>query len=187
MNKVVHPRTAHINRAQKERSKKACVEALQWLAKTFPEAFDTEAQVRPLKIGIMNDLLEYVATHQVKTVSKSKLRQAVVMFTRRMEYLVCLKCQEERIDLHGNPVGTVSDEEALKAVEKIKKHVAKSIRDKHTPKKESLMLAPISDHYQPPKEVKSLAEVTVKRKIRRFDPDAVARLKEKLGIAKESA
>lgn len=187
MNKVVHPRTVYINRAQKERSKKACIEALQWLVKTFPEAFDTEMQVRPLKIGIMTDLLEHVKLQKIETISKSKLRQAVVMFTRRMEYLVCLKCQEERIDLYGKAAGTVTDEEALQAVEKIKKHVAKSIREKHAPKKETLTIAPLSDSFHAIKEVKPMAEVTVKRKIRRFDPEAVARLKEKLGIAKESA
>lgn len=187
MNTVVHPRTAHINRAQKEQSKKACIDALAWLSKTFPQAFDTETRVRPLKIGIMDDVLVYVKEQEVVNVSRSKLRQALVMFTRRMEYLVCLKCREERVDLSGAVAGTVSAEDAGKAVEKIKKRVAKSIREKHAPKKDVLSLA-LTRETHPALDVKSVSDIPITRKMsRRLDPDAVARFKAKLGIAKESA
>lgn len=43
-----------------------------------------------------------------------------MLFTRRLDYLACLKLREMRIDLQGNDVGEVSAEEAEYAAAKIK-------------------------------------------------------------------
>jgi ProP effector len=183
MNKEIHPRTQQINRDQRAKARKACLDTLKWLATTFPAAFDTTQKVRPLKVGIINDILDYLDKNKVTTVSRSKLRQALVMFTRRMEYLVCLKCREPRIDLNGQPVSEVTDDEASQAREKIRQHVEKNIRIKHQLKKQVAIAS--LDTTIPIKELKPVTEVMVKKKVaRRFDPEAVARLKEKLRLAK---
>lgn len=68
----------------------------------------------------MSDILQHAEKAEQVGISKSKLREAVVLFTRRLDYLACLKAREVRIDLHGNPVAEVTEEEAEHASMKIK-------------------------------------------------------------------
>ena len=125
---ALHPRTESINIKQKIRAKLARMDALRWLAQTFPAAFDTSQQIQPLKIGILDDVLAHATAAADCGVSKSKLREALAMFTRRIDYLACLKTRGTRIDLHGNPIAEVSDEEADLAAIKIKKCIEKSAK-----------------------------------------------------------
>lgn len=125
----LHPRTAVINKNQKNKSKKARSDALLWLASNFPAAFDNSLCIRPLKVGIMEDILLHADKAAECGISKSKLREAVVLFTRRLDYLACLKLREIRVDLHGNEVAEVSADEADHAAAKIKKRVEKSVRN----------------------------------------------------------
>ncbi len=208
----LHPRTEVLNIKQKNLSKKSKVEALRWLAKRFPEAFDSTARVRPLKIGIMHDILTCADEAAKDGISKSKLREAVVRFTRRTEYLASLKAREPRIDLFGNLGEIVSEEDALKAAQKIKLRVEKSIKNV---KKQAAAAAaeqgkskpvinipkPEIPLYSSSASEKSIAynmqdsfshaprsaqQVVIKHKqSRQYDPEAVARLKEKLGISQQ--
>ncbi len=206
----LHPRTAVINKTQKNQSKKARHSALLWLAVNFPAAFDNSLRIRPLKIGIMEDIFLHADKAAEAGISKSKLREAVVLFTRRLDYLACLKLREARIDLQGNEAGEVSAGEAEHAAAKIKKRVEKSIRNARkvmTEKTISQLPASyqvkvnnqsVSDDYVPTYPARSYATssniatpaprtpaVMVKHKTtRQYDPDAVARLKEKLGLSK---
>lgn len=219
----LHPRTAAINKDQKNQSKKARSEALIWLAAQFPASFDNASRIRPLKAGIMEDILEHADKAQEAGISKSKLREAVVLFTRRLDYLICLKSREMRIDLEGNAVSEVTEEEAEHAAGKIKKRIEKSVRNARkvlasktvTPanstqqsmgyiSKSSNQILPSSsstDYFPtypprgnsfktqnvPTQPVKTAAAVVVKHKTtRQFDPDAVARLKEKLGLSRSA-
>jgi ProP effector len=209
----LHPRTAAINKTQKNQSKKARTDALLWLAANFPAAFDNSLRIRPLKTGIMEDILLHADKALEVGISKSKLREAVVLFTRRLDYLACLKLREMRVDLQGNDVSEVSAEEAEHAAAKIKKRVEKSVRnarkilaEKTTSQFTAQQLPPsypkavsqaASDDYLPTYPVRSYATqnapvqpartaaVVVKNKTtRQYDPDAVARLKEKLGLSR---
>lgn len=211
----LHPRTAVINKTQKNQSKKARSDALLWLAANFPAAFDNSLCIRPLKTGIMNDILLHADRAAEAGISKSKLREAVVLFTRRLDYLACLKLCEMRIDLQGNDVAEVSEDEASHAAAKIKKRVEKGVRNSRkllaekTASQFSVNQQPESyrpktnhqpvptDDYLPTYPVRSYATqntpappvrsaaVVVKRKTsRQYDPDAVARLKEKLGLSR---
>ncbi|RUR20747.1 activator of prop osmoprotectant transporter [Legionella sp. km535] len=218
----LHPRTAVINKSQKNQSKRARSEALVWLAANFPSAFDNSIRIRPLKTGIMDDILQYADKAAEAGISKSKLREAVVVFTRRLDYLACLKAREKRIDLLGNTVSDVSEEEADHAAAKIKKRVEKSVRNarkivasktasqpasathQHTMgynKPVSHTSSASSEDYLPTYPVRApafssqhaaaqpvrTASVVVKHKTtRQYDPDAVARLKEKLGLSRNA-
>jgi ProP effector len=208
----LHPRTAVINKTQKNKSKKARSDALSWLAETFPQVFDNSVCIRPLKIGIMDDILVYADKAEADGISRSKLREAVVVFTRRIDYLTCLKAREIRVDLQGEPVAAVSEEEAERASVKIKKRVEKSARNAR-----KNLAGKIPSHYnqRPPSsptyqasqeftpnyperapafssqsaapQTARAASVVVKHKAaRQFDPDAVARLKEKLGLSRKA-
>lgn len=125
----LHPRTAIINKNQKNLSKRARCIALSWLSKKFPEAFDNSLRIRPLKIGIMDDILCYSDEAAKDLLSKSQLRSAVVLFARRIDYLACLKAGEMRIDLQGKICSKVTQEEADAAAVKIKKRVEKGVRN----------------------------------------------------------
>ncbi|KTD12016.1 ProQ [Legionella gratiana] len=215
----LHPRTAVINKTQKNKSKKARTNALLWLAVNFPAAFDNSLRIRPLKIGIMDDILLHAEKAAEVGISKSKLREAVVLFTRRLDYLACLKLREMRIDLQGNEVGEVSAEEAEYAAAKIKKRVEKSARnarkvltDKATSTSTSNQQSSSyhskvinqstnsTDDYFPTyparsaynslsattQPVRATAVVVKHKSTKQYDPDAVARLKEKLGLSRNS-
>lgn len=210
----LHPRTAVINKVQKNQSKKARVEALAWLAKTFPKAFDNTVSIHPLKIGIIDDILLHAEKAAEQGISRSKLREAVVLFTRRIDYLTCLKAREKRIDLDGNPVSEVTEQEAEKAAIKIKKRVEKSLRNARKtldyktltnygvrPSGTKANNTNPSNHYsyyesnsnpierpallhtQNTNASKAATVIITHKPTRQFDPEAVARLKEKLGLA----
>ncbi|MGQ3892493.1 ProQ/FinO family protein [Legionella sp. CNM-4043-24] len=207
----LHPRTAVLNKSQKNKSRKARGDALQWLAARFPSVFDNSLRIQPLKAGIMDDILAFSDEAEAAGISRSKLREAVVLFTRRIDYLACLKAREMRVDLEGNPVTEVTEVEAENAAAKIRKRVEKSARNAR-----KAMAGKVPEHYgvrpkaaampeqsdtsphhfeRPPvfsahnpfaPQPKSVASVVVKHKTaRQFDPDAVARLKEKLGLSRK--
>jgi ProP effector len=195
---ALHPRTEIINKKQKNGAKMARDAALSWLASTFPEAFDNRVRIQPLKLGIMDEILQHADKAAEAGISKSKLREAVVMFTRRIDYLTCLKAREMRIDLDGHPVEQVAEEDALRAAEKIKKRVEKNARNARkmmatpTPSAASQKTStPVYPEYAPsfsvqnntPSSLKSAAVIVKHKTARAYDPKAVARLKEKLGLS----
>ena len=198
----LHPRTADINKKQKNQSRKNRSDALRWLCATFPQVFDNSTRIQPLKLGIMTEILSYADQAAQAGISKSKLREAVVLFTRRLDYLASLKAREMRIDLQGNPVNAVSEEEAELAAAKIKKRVEKSTKNARknllektsNPKpRTNAVEAQTNDDFVPcyperaplPVQATKASTVVIKHKTaRQFDPDAVARLKEKLGLSK---
>lgn len=205
----LHPRTAIINTKQKNQAKIARQQALRWLAETFPNAFNNQLQIRPLKIGIMDDLVIHAEKAEAAGISKSKLREALVVFTRRIDYLICLKAQEMRVDLEGNPTQVVTAEEADRANQKIKKRIEKNAKNSKKvnvakPTSQTFSSSPSYVKQQtyptaptfPPIRAHTGGSmqtvtatrntaVTVKTKsTRQYDPSVVARLKEKLGLAR---
>jgi ProP effector len=189
---ILHPRTAAINQKQKNQSKKCRLDALHWLQNKFPAAFDNRTQIRPLNIGIMSDILQHAEQAHALGISKSKLREAVVLYTRRLDYLACLKAREFRVDLLGNPSVTVSEEEAECAAVKIKKRVEKSIKNSkklsHTGAEvnSNVKIMPVSSRIETDRlNIESATTRTVAishKQNRAYDPQVVARLKEKLGL-----
>ena len=211
----LHPRTERINIKQKNHAKLARFSALRWLSATFPKAFNNQLEIQPLKIGILQDVLAHAELAEQAGISKNKLREAIVVFTRRIDYLACLKAREIRIDLHGAPTTQVTIEEAESAAVKIKRRIEKSAKnarklgaDKasnvpHSKKSAETASSPATNsknltphHYPsytahiesgylaPPKTNKP--SIIVKPS-RTFDPEAVARLKQKLGLVHKEA
>lgn len=197
----LHPYTAVINKKQKNQSHNFRNEALLWLANTFPEVFDNNTRIRPLKIGIMADILAHADKAALVGISKSKLREAVVLYTRRIDYLICLKSREMRVDLEGNDACLVTAEEAERAALKIKKRIEKTIKttnktscnkQNNAPKgtkpqaaRGALPASYIEQINNTPPTARVAAVVVKHKTARAYDPAAVARLKEKLGIAQK--
>lgn len=182
-----------LKRYQKETANQSRREAFHWLSETFPEAFDTTNRIRPLKVGIMNDVLKE-AQKRSAPFSKSKLKQVVAMFANRLEYLACLKLKrDDRIDLEGTVVGVVTDAQGLAAANALKKRVDKMTRDtlneekKSKDKKKETKITP-SYPYRPQPKIETptqkAPQIVVKRKV---TPEKIARMREKLGLPKEKA
>ncbi len=187
----MHPLTERINIKQKLNSKQQRFTALNWLSATFPKAFDSSHSIHPLKTGIMQDILQYAASVPDLNISKSKLREAVILYTRKIEYLTCLKAREMRVDLNGNLTVQVTEEEALQAAEKLKKQTEKWIKKQRqesnlAPKSKAKItnysanaLLNADDDFP----ASSNLTVMIKHKTpKTYDPEAVARLKAKLGL-----
>jgi ProP effector len=203
---ALHPRTAVINQKQKNLSKKARLDALAWLTETFPNAFDNSVSIQPLSLGIMQQILQHADEAAKHGISKSKLREAVVLFTRRIDYLTCLKAREMRVDLMGVTTEPVSEEDAEQAATKIRKRIEKNARmarqnafsadtkPSGSPVSSPTDFSPSYPEREPAFSAKnSLAQsaktttVMIKHKTsRNYDPSAVARLKEKLGLSRRT-
>lgn len=189
-NNQLHSRTESINKKQKSRCRLSRQKALGWLTARFPKAFDTSEQIFPLGIGIMNEILGYAEEAAQQGISKAKLREAVVIFTRRLDYLASLKAKGIRINLLGEPCGEVTEEEANLAAQKIKKRIEKSLKNQ----RKMAIEAPVRPYYfsepraydvnHEPK-IKKPEIVFKSKSVKSIDPSAVERLKSKLGLHKK--
>jgi ProP effector len=94
-------------------------EGIAQLAELYPSCFRQLRQ--PLKIGIHNDI---VARHP--QLRPSLIASALKTYTRSLGYLETLKAGSARIDLEGNPVGTVTAADEEDAKRKIAKAVKRA-------------------------------------------------------------
>ena len=95
-------------------------EGIAQLAELYPNCFRQPRQ--PLKIGIHNDV---IARHP--ELRHSLIASALKTYTRSLGYLETLKAGAARIDLEGNPVGTVTaadEEDAKRKIAKAAKRAA---------------------------------------------------------------
>lgn len=119
--------------------------AWSWLKKTFPESIGV---FKPLKVGILNDLRQIELDDKPAFV---RLRQALYLHTSRVKYLNGLVCGANRVDLSGNVVAQVSDEEDAHAKERLKEITQKiksNRQKKKDPKKEENIGSKMDDIQQ---------------------------------------
>ncbi|QMV14403.1 RNA chaperone ProQ [Vibrio spartinae] len=83
-------------------------EVIAYIAECFPKCFTLEGEAQPLKIGIFQDLVERLEGDP--KVSKTQLRAALRQYTSSWRYLHGVKPGAERVDLDGNPCGTLEQE-----------------------------------------------------------------------------
>ena len=102
-------------------------EGIPQLAELYPSCFRQPRQ--PLKIGIHNDI---VARHP--ELRPGLIAKALKTYTRSLGYLETLRAGAARIDLEGNPVGSVTaadEEDAKRKIAKAaKRAAAKAIQDR---------------------------------------------------------
>ena len=85
---------------------------IELLASTWPACFAVKFRDRkPLKIGIAKD----VAAATEGAITPEELEAAFGLYTRQTGYLKALKEGAVRVDLDGNPAGTVTAEQAAMA------------------------------------------------------------------------
>lgn len=93
--------------------KKEKLKVIEWLIENFPTAFYQRAKlVKPLKIGVFDDLIDFYERLDSPPFSKKILREALNYYSGSPAYLNAQKANTARIDLYGNEVDIVTEEQA---------------------------------------------------------------------------
>lgn len=105
--------------------KKDKFKVIDWLIEFFPAAFFKKGnQVKPLKIGIYDDILEFYDRLASPPFSKKGLREALNYYSASPAYLKNQKTDAARVDLFGNEVDIVTDEQAKYAYQRYQQRYA---------------------------------------------------------------
>lgn len=102
---------------------------IDWLIEHFPNSFFKKGRlVKPLQIGIFDDIIEFYERLDSPTFSKKALREALSYYSSSPAYLNCQKTDTARIDLYGNEVDVVTEEQAKYAYQRYQqRYVEKKI------------------------------------------------------------
>ncbi len=108
-------------------------ETLAFLAEKFPKCFVLSGDVKPLKIGIFQDLAAQLSESEI--VSKRLLRMSLRHYTSGWKYLASVKEGAARIDLLGAEGDKVEADHAQHAAEQLKqsKQKAAQLREQQKP------------------------------------------------------
>ncbi|MCF4009738.1 RNA chaperone ProQ [Rheinheimera sp. UJ63] len=85
-------------------------DVLAYLVSEFPLCFAADQQVKPLKVGIFQDLAARLAADS--PVSKTQLRQALRVYTLSWRYLESVKEGVSRVDLDGQAAERIDAQQA---------------------------------------------------------------------------
>lgn len=99
--------------------KKDKLKTIEWLIDHFPGAFFKKPnQIKPLKIGIFDDIIEFYERMDSPPFSKKAIREALNYYSNSPAYLNSQKTNSARVDLYGNEVDEVTEEQARYAQQK---------------------------------------------------------------------
>ncbi|TAL60593.1 MAG: protein convertase [Legionella sp.] len=102
------------------------LQIIDWLIEHFPAAFFKKAnQVKPLKIGIFDDIIDFYERLESPPFSKKALREALSYYSASPAYLGCQKVDIARIDIYGNEVDVVTADQAKYAYQRFQERYAK--------------------------------------------------------------
>lgn len=110
---------------QHELVKKEKLAIIDWLIDHFPNAFFKKGrQIKPLQIGIFDEIVEFYERIDSPAFSKKALREALSYYSSSPAYLSCQKPNTARIDLYGNEVDVVTEEQAKYAHQRFQQRYA---------------------------------------------------------------
>jgi len=93
-------------------------EIITYLVAKFPACFSVDGPAKPLKVGIFQELAEKMIDDEV--VSKTRLRQALRHYTSSWRYLKSVKLGCFRVDIEGNDVAEIDQDQADYAAKTLK-------------------------------------------------------------------
>lgn len=100
-------------------SKTEIHQAIDWLIEYFPQAFFKKPkEIKPLQIGIYDDIIDFYERLDNPPFSKRMLKEALRYYSASPAYLNCQKNQAPRVDLYGNEIDVVTEEQAHYAHER---------------------------------------------------------------------
>ncbi|MDP1604222.1 MAG: ProQ/FinO family protein [Legionella sp.] len=104
---------------QNESVKKDKQVIIDWLIEHFPNAFFKKAShIKPLQIGIFDEIIAFYERLDSPPFSKKALREALSYYSSSPAYLNCQKANVARIDLYGNEVDVVTEDQAKYAYQR---------------------------------------------------------------------
>lgn len=122
---------------QHDIAKKEKLNTIDWLVEHFPAAFFKKGQhIKPLKIGIFDDIIDFYERLDSPPFSKKMLREALNYYSASPAYLNCQKANAARVDLFGIEVDVVTEEQAKYAHQRYQQRYLK----KNSPAKPSVKL-----------------------------------------------
>lgn len=112
--KVVYPPIPKLSRKERlarnaEKLERRGETGIQLLEQYCPALFST-TQPKPLKIGILDDLLAYTAERGLE-LSQKLAKDALSVYAKRPGYLAAVTEGTTRYDLHGLPAGEITEKE----------------------------------------------------------------------------
>ncbi len=108
---------------------------ITYLTEKFPDCFSIKGAVKPLKVGIFQDLAEKLTDDE--TVSKTRLRQALRHYTSSWRYLKAIKVGASRVGIDGKDVAEIDEEQANYASKTLKESQEKFGKHLKSQKKSS--------------------------------------------------
>ncbi len=102
-----------MNATERSLAKHAKIKVIDWLIEQFPAAFfKKNKHIKPLKVGILEDIFDF--HHQLETppFSKKAIRSALTYYCTSPAYLNAQKPNTARLDLFGNEIDLVTTEQA---------------------------------------------------------------------------
>jgi len=112
---------------QNEAVKKNKLQTIEWLSEHFPAAFFKKSnQIKPLKIGIFDDIIDFYERLESPPFSKKALREALNYYSASPAYLSCQKVDTARVDLYGNEVDVVNADQARYAYQRYQQRYTKA-------------------------------------------------------------
>lgn len=104
---------------------------IDWLIELFPSTFFKKGhQVRPLKIGIFDDIIDFYERLDSPPYSKKAIREALNYYSSSPAYLSSQKANAARLDIYGNEVDVVTSEQAQYAQQRYKERYTGAKRPK---------------------------------------------------------
>ncbi len=110
-------------------------EIIAHLVEKFPACFSLEGKVKPLKIGIFQELATELADDE--KISKTQLRQALRHYTSSWRYLKSIKTGSPRVNLVGEDAELIDQEQADYAAKTLKESQGKFANKKTQDKTEN--------------------------------------------------
>jgi len=98
---------------------------IDWLIEHFPHTFFKKSkQVKPLQIGIFDEIIDFYERLEHPPFSKKSLREALNYYSSSPAYLNCQKPNSARVDIYGNEVDIVTEEQAKYAWQRYQQRYA---------------------------------------------------------------
>lgn len=99
-------------------------DVIAYLVTEYPACFSLTGDVKPLKVGIFQDLAEKLEPES--PISKTQLRQALRVYTSSWRYLAATKQGVARVDLEGTAGDIIDEQQAEHAAVTLKESKAKA-------------------------------------------------------------
>ncbi|MDF1683110.1 MAG: ProQ/FinO family protein [Legionellaceae bacterium] len=124
--------TINTTNPSKKMERKDKLIIIDWLIEHFSSAFFKQARsIKPLRIGIFEEINDFYNRLDTPTFSKKALREALSYYCTSPAYLSCQKVDAARVDLFGNEVELVTPEQAQYAQQRYERQYM-SPRKKNT-------------------------------------------------------